>query len=93
MRLFSFYVQASEVGETHSLVPGTVRRLDLQCGMSRRTLHAATKLWKLRHYKTTVVQSLLPPDCEARIWYCRWFQESVFNGLLDPELTFYSDEA
>jgi hypothetical protein len=22
----------------------------------------------------------------------RWFQEFVFNGLLDPELTFYSDE-
>jgi hypothetical protein len=35
----------------------------------------------------------LPPDCEARIQYCRWFQELVFNGLHDQELTFYSDEA
>jgi hypothetical protein len=32
------------------------------------------------------------PDCEAGIRYCRWFQESVFNGLLDPELSFYSEE-
>jgi hypothetical protein len=40
----------------------------------------------------TVVHSFLPPDCQARIQYCRWFQESVFNGLLDPELMFYSDE-
>jgi hypothetical protein len=32
-----------------------------------------------------------PSDFEAKIQYYRWFQESVFNGLLDPELVFYSD--
>jgi hypothetical protein len=32
-------------------------------------------------YKTAVIHSLLSPDCEARICSCRWFQESVFNGL------------
>jgi hypothetical protein len=34
----------------------------------------------------------LPPYYITRIQYCGWFQESVFSGLLDPELTFYSDE-
>jgi hypothetical protein len=39
------------------------------------------------------VHSLLPPDSKARIRYCRWFQELVFKGLLDPELACYSDKA
>lgn len=39
------------------------------------------------------VDGLLPPDCEERIRYCRWFHESVFNGLLDPELMLYFEEA
>jgi hypothetical protein len=47
---------------------------------------------KIRPYKTTVVHSLLTPDCKARIQYCRWLQELAFNGLLDPELMFYSNK-
>jgi hypothetical protein len=42
--------------------------------------------------KVTVLHSLLPPDCEARIQYCGWFQKSVFSGLVDPELMFYSGD-
>jgi hypothetical protein len=57
------------------------------------TARNGTKILNLWPYKTTVVHSLLPPDSEARIRYCRWFQESVFKGLLDSELTSYSDEA
>jgi hypothetical protein len=45
---------------------------------------------KFRSSKTTAVFSRLPPGCEAKIQCCRWLQELVFNGLLDPELTFYS---
>jgi hypothetical protein len=41
----------------------------------------------------TVVCSILTPDCEARIRYHSCYQESVFNGLIDLGLTFYSDEA
>jgi hypothetical protein len=36
---------------------------------------------KLQAYKTAAVHNFLPPDCKARILYCRSFQESVFNGL------------
>jgi hypothetical protein len=46
---------------------------------------------KLQVYKTVAVHNLLPPDGKARILYCRWFQESEFNELLDPELILYSD--
>jgi hypothetical protein len=60
--------------------------LALQWGLSKSTAH-------VRPYKTTVVRSFLPPDYEAWIRYCRWFQESVINGLIDPELVFYSEEA
>jgi hypothetical protein len=66
--------------------------LALQCGFAKCTAHVGTKLLKLQSYKTTVVHSLLPPDGEVRICYCRWFQESVFCGRLDPQLMFYSDE-
>lgn len=41
------------------------------------------KVWL---YKTTVVHSLLLQCWEVIIWCCRWFQESVHNGLHDPEL-------
>jgi hypothetical protein len=33
MRLFSFYLQASDVGETHSLVPATVHVVLPSCSL------------------------------------------------------------
>jgi hypothetical protein len=50
-----------------------------QCGLAKSKAHVGTKLPVLRPYKITIVHSLLPPYCEGRIRYCRWFQESVFN--------------
>jgi hypothetical protein len=38
------------------------------------------------------VHSLWSPDYEARVRFCRWFQDLVFNGFLGPELMFYSDK-
>jgi hypothetical protein len=70
----------------------SLRLLTLQCGLATSIAHADTEL-KLRPYKATAVHGLLPPDCEERIRHCRWCQESVFNGLTDPELIFYSEEA
>jgi hypothetical protein len=67
--------------------------LPLQHGLAKSTAHIVTKLLKLRPYKITVTQSHLPPDCKAKIQYRTWFQKSVFNGLLDPDLMFYSDKA
>jgi hypothetical protein len=65
--------------------------LPLQCGLAEYTAHIGVKFPKLGPYKTTVVHSFLPPDCEVTIQYCTWFQESVFKGLFVLELTFYSD--
>jgi hypothetical protein len=47
---------------------------------------------KLQPHKTIDIHSLLPPDHKARILYCRWFQEFLFIGPLDPEFMFYSGE-
>jgi hypothetical protein len=71
----------------------SLRLLTLQCWLAECAVHIGTKVLKLRPYKAAVVHSLLPPDCEVRMRYCKWFQESIFKGLFDPELTFYSDEA
>jgi hypothetical protein len=49
----------------------SLRRLALQCGVSKSAAHLATKLLKLKSYRTTVVNQLLPPDVEERINYCR----------------------
>jgi hypothetical protein len=59
-------------------------------GWQKSRAYIGIKLQKLWPY--TVMCSLLPPDCEARIQYYR-FQESVFNVLLEPELIFYSARA
>jgi hypothetical protein len=53
----------------------------------------ATILLKLSPYKVRVIQEFFPANWKARSRYCRWFQESVTNGFLDPELVFFSDEA
>jgi hypothetical protein len=43
-------------------------------------------------YSRTVVHQLLPPDSETRINY-RWFQQSVYDGMVDPDIVFRPDEA
>jgi hypothetical protein len=41
-------------------------------------IQADTKLLKVPPYKN---------DYQAKIRYCKWFRESLFNALLDPEGT------
>jgi hypothetical protein len=71
----------------------SLRRLALQCGVSKSAAHVLTKLLKLKPYRTTVIHQFLPPDAEARINHCRWFQHSVYDGMADPDFVFYTDEA
>jgi len=28
----------------------------------------------------------------VRTWYCKWFEESVNSGFIDPKLAFFLDE-
>lgn len=44
--------------------------LALQCGLAECTAHINTKFLKLWPYKSTLVQSHLPPDCEVSRRYC-----------------------
>jgi hypothetical protein len=48
---------------------------------------------KLRPYKTTGIQALLPRDPTGRVHFCSWFLQPVVEGEIDPLLTFFSDEA
>jgi hypothetical protein len=63
-----------------------VHLMALGCGLAKITAHIDMKLLKLWPHKTmnTVIHSLLPSDCKARLCYCTWFQELVFSGLLSP---------
>jgi hypothetical protein len=68
-----------------------LRLLALQCGLGKGKAHVGT-VAKVTTIKTALVHSLLSPVCTTRIRYWGWFQESVFNGLLGPELMSYSDQ-
>jgi hypothetical protein len=39
-----------------------------------------------------VLQELFPSDWEVRTWCCKWFQEFVNSGFIDPKLVFFLDE-
>jgi hypothetical protein len=54
------------------------------------TARTATQLLHLRPYKTTVIHALQLCDPASRV---RWFLQSVVEGEIDPQLTFFSDEA
>jgi hypothetical protein len=72
----------------------SLRRSALQCGVSKSAAHTATKLLKLKLYRTTMVYQLLkPPAAEERIYYCNRFQQSVYDKMVDPDPIFYTDKA
>jgi hypothetical protein len=51
-----------------------------------------TQLLKLRPYKTTVIHALQPCNSASRVRFCSWFLQSVIEGEIDPQLTFFSNE-
>jgi hypothetical protein len=67
-------------------------RLSAQCGVSLGSAHTAARLLKLRLYKITVVQRLANPDGGARS-FCNWLLGFVHDGIVNPELLFFSDKA
>jgi hypothetical protein len=48
----------------------------------------ATKFFKIKPHRTTMVYQVPLPDKEARINYCRWFQQSLDDGMVDSEFMF-----
>jgi hypothetical protein len=65
-----------------------LRHLAKETGVPNTTTKTATKLLKLRPYKTTVVHSLQLHHPVARLNFCNWYLQSIHNGELNPELTF-----
>jgi hypothetical protein len=71
----------------------SLRRLALQNGVSVSSVWTATKLLHIRSYKITVVSEIEPVDNEEKARFCNWFISRVYDGLPDPKLTFFTDEA
>jgi hypothetical protein len=46
----------------------------------------------IRPYKITAVPEIKPMDYEKRVSFCTWFINHVHDRLLDPKLTFFTDE-
>ena len=51
------------------------------------------KLLKFFPYKINLVHQLQPLDYDKRVQFCNWFNTQVHDGILDPQLTFFTDEA
>jgi hypothetical protein len=73
-------------------------RKSLKClgqknGVSESSARRATQLLKFRPYKTTVIHALQLHDPPSRVHLCSWFLQSVVETEIDPQLTFFSDEA
>jgi hypothetical protein len=66
--------------------------LSVQFRVLKLVAHIAKKLLILKLYRTNLVYQLLPRVAEEGINYCRWFQQSLYDGVVDPELMFYTSE-
>lgn len=53
---------------------------------------SAREALRLKRYKLTVRPKLQEAVCVATVRFCNWFCESVFNGINDPLLTYFTDE-
>jgi hypothetical protein len=65
----------------------SLQRLALQSGVSVGSAFTATELLHIRLYKITVVPQIKP------VRFCNWSINHVPVGLLDSNLTFFTDEA
>jgi hypothetical protein len=52
-----------------------------------------TKPFHVCPYKNIVVHEIIPVDYENRVRLCNWFFSDVHDGLIDPKLIFFTDEA
>ena len=71
----------------------SVRRVAQQVGISKTSVHRATKILKLKPYRVSIVQQLQPRDDQARINFCNWILQHIVDGIVNPHLLIFSDEA
>jgi hypothetical protein len=64
----------------------------LECqSLVQERQHNCRSLDPIKQQKST--QALQPHDPASRVHFCSWFLHFVFEGEIDPQLTFFSDEA
>jgi hypothetical protein len=66
----------------------SLKRLAQETGVSKSSARTVTQLLKLGPYKTTVIHALQLRDPASRVHFCNWFQQSVVEDEIDPQLTF-----
>jgi hypothetical protein len=71
----------------------SLKRLAQESEVSESSARMATQFLKLIPYKTTLIHALQPCDPASRVHFCNWFLQSVIEGEIDLQLTFFSDEA
>jgi hypothetical protein len=71
----------------------SLARLAQQAQVSETTAWRATKNVHPRPYIITQIQVIEEGDYGRRTYFCNWFFQAVHDGVLDPKLTFFTDEA
>jgi hypothetical protein len=72
----------------------SLERLVQETGVSKPSTREATQLLKLRPYKTAIHACLAAARSSQKdLFFCSWFLQPVIEGEIDPQLTFFSDEA
>jgi hypothetical protein len=71
----------------------SLAQLAQQAQVSKTTAWRATKNLHLQPYKITQIQVTEECDYGRRTHFCNWILQAVHDGILDPELTFFTDEA
>ena len=69
-----------------------LRRSGQQAEISKANAWRVTKLLKFFHYKVNVVHQFKLIDYDKRVQFCNWFNTHVHDGILDLQLTFFTDE-
>jgi hypothetical protein len=71
----------------------SLARLAQQAQLSKTTAWRATKNLHVRPCKITQVQVIEEGDYGRRTHFRNWFLQAVHDGILDPKLTCFTDEA
>ena len=67
-------------------------KLTLEIGVSKSSVHAATKLLHLKPYKFTPVLQLHKAEHAVRVQMCNRFCEAVCNGVINQLPTYLTDD-
>jgi hypothetical protein len=71
----------------------SLKHLAQGTGVSESSARTATQWLKLRPHKTRVIHAFQPGDPATRVSFYSWLLQSVVEGEINRQLTFYIDEA